>query len=54
MQVASFAAKDISELLKQEYIRDPSKKVSDLIKEAILKFGESIKIKRFVRWSLDI
>lgn len=54
MQVASFTAKDISELLKQEYIRDPNKKVSDLIKEAILKFGENIKIERFVRWSLEI
>ena len=53
MQVASIPSKTVEELLDQEYIRDPSKKISDLIKEAILKFGENIKIARFVRWELE-
>jgi len=52
MQVASLKAQNSEELLNQEYIRDPSKKVSDLIKEAILKFGENIKIGRIVYLSL--
>lgn len=52
MQVASIVASDVKELLEQEYIRDPSKKINDLVKEAILKFGENIKIVRFVRWTL--
>ena len=52
MQVASIVASDVKELLEQEYIRDPSKKVNDLVKEAILKFGENIKIMKFVRWAL--
>ncbi|PIP15267.1 elongation factor Ts [Candidatus Roizmanbacteria bacterium CG22_combo_CG10-13_8_21_14_all_35_9] len=52
MQVASLKAEKVKELLEQEYIRDPSKKISDLIKEAVLKFGENIKINRIVRWSL--
>jgi len=52
MQMASMSAKTINELLKQEYIRDPNKKVSDLIKEAILKFGENVKIKRVIRWQI--
>jgi elongation factor Ts len=52
MQVASMPAADVEELLTQEYIRDPAKKISDLIKEAVLKFGENIKINRFVRWTL--
>jgi elongation factor Ts len=52
MQVASIRAETNEELLNQEYIRDPSKKISDLIKEAILKFGENIKIVKFVRWSV--
>ena len=52
MQVASVRAETNEELLNQEYIRDPSKKISDLIKEAILKFGENIKIIKFVRWSV--
>jgi elongation factor Ts len=50
MQVASVMAETNEELLEQEYIRDPSKKVGDLIKEAILKFGENIKVVKFVRW----
>ena len=52
MQVASVMAENNEELLDQEYIRDPSKKVSDLIKEAVLKFGENIKVVKFVRWSV--
>ncbi len=52
MQVASIRAETNEELLNQEYIRDASKKISDLIKEAILKFGENIKVVKFVRWSV--
>jgi len=52
MQVASIHAKTIEELLNQEYIRNPSKKISDLLNEAVLKFGEKIKINRFIRWQL--
>ena len=48
MQVASIRAETNEELLNQEYIRDPSKKISDLIKEAILKFGENIRVVKFV------
>lgn len=52
MQVASVPAKNADELLKQDYIRDPAKKISDLISEAIVKFGENIKLGRFTRWQL--
>lgn len=52
MQVASVRAETNEEFLNQEYIRDPSRKISDLIREAVLKFGENIKIKRFVRWEI--
>ena len=52
MQIASINAEKVEEVLDQEYIRDPSKKINDLLKEAILKFGENIKIIRFVRWVL--
>jgi len=54
MQVASIPAKNIEELLNQEYIRNPSKKISDLINEAVLKFGENIKINRFLRWQIGL
>lgn len=52
MQVASLESKNVDELSNQEYIRDSSKKISDLIKEYISKFGENIKIARFIRWQL--
>lgn len=52
MQVASLNPKDTDDLLKQDYIRDPGKKVADLIKEAVLKFGENIKITKVLRWDL--
>jgi len=52
MQVASTPAETVDQLLGQEYIRDPSKKITDLLNEAALKFGENIKINRFLRWQL--
>ncbi|PIZ65816.1 elongation factor Ts [Candidatus Roizmanbacteria bacterium CG_4_9_14_0_2_um_filter_39_13] len=52
MQVASVPSSDVDELLKQDYIREPGKTVDGLVKEAILKFGENIKIARILRWEL--
>ena len=52
MQLASMPADTIEELLEQEYIRDPSKKMGDLFKETALKFGENMKVTRIIRWSL--
>jgi elongation factor Ts len=54
MQLASMPAKTTEELMKQEYIRDPSRKVENLIKEAVLKFGENIKIGKMVRLVLGV
>lgn len=39
-------------LLEQEYIRDPEKRVKDLLVETIAKVGENIVIRRFVRFKL--
>ncbi len=52
MHIASLPAKTVEELLDQEYVRDPSKKIKDLIQESVLKFGENIRITRFTRWEL--
>ena len=49
MQAASMGAKDIE---KQEFIKDPSKKISDLIKAVIAKTGENIRLGRVVRVEL--
>jgi elongation factor Ts len=49
MQVASMGEKDLE---KQEFIKDSSKKVSDLIKEVIAKTGENIRVGRAFRVEL--
>ena len=49
MQVASMGSKDFE---KQDFIKDPSKKVSDLVKEVIAKTGENVKLGRVVKIEL--
>ena len=52
MQVAAMDPSTVEELLRQEYIRDSSKTVEELVKEVIAKVGENIVIKRFMRFEL--
>ncbi len=52
LQIASMDPKDVKNLLKQEYIRDPSVKIGDLVKRAIGKLGENIQVIRFTRYQL--
>lgn len=52
MQLASMPAETVEELMEQEYIRDSSKKMSDLFKDTALKFGENMKVTRILRWTL--
>lgn len=40
-------------LMEQPYIKDPSKTIADLIKEATQKFGEKIVISKCVRFSVS-
>lgn len=39
-------------LLEQAYIKDPSKKVLDIVNEAVAKIGEKINVRRFVRYEM--
>jgi elongation factor Ts len=52
MQAAAMNPKDVKTLLKQEYIRDSSKTIEDLIKETIAKLGENIVVKRLQRFEI--
>jgi elongation factor Ts len=52
LQVAQSDAKNVEELLKEEYFKEPGKTIDDLLKETIAKIGENIKIRRFVRYIL--
>lgn len=52
MQVAAMNPKDVKELLAQAYIKDLTKIVADLIKEAVAKLGEKIEVKEFKRFEI--
>jgi elongation factor Ts len=49
LQVAAMDPKDAKELSKQEFIKDPSSKVGDLVKGLTAKFGENIKLGKIAR-----
>ncbi len=49
LQVAAMNPKK-SELLRQPWIKDESKRIKDLVDEYIVKLGESIIVKRFTRY----
>lgn len=49
MQVAAMNPKDVDTLLKQDYIRDGSVTIENLVKQTIAKLGENIVIKEFKR-----
>ncbi len=52
MQIASSNPSNIEDLLSQEYNRDPSKKIKDLLNDLVLKIGENVKVSRFIKWEL--
>lgn len=49
MQIAAMNPKNVEALLKQEYIRDGSKTINDMVTDTIAKLGENIKISEFSR-----
>lgn len=52
MQVCAMGPKDVKFLLEQDWIRDESKKIGDLVKESVAKFGENIKIKEIKKFQI--
>ncbi len=52
LQIASMNPSSVEELLAQEYIRDATMTVDQLIKSVIGKLGENIKVGRFERIAL--
>jgi elongation factor Ts len=49
LQVTAMNPENSEELLKQEFIKDPSQKIEDMIKVLSSKFGENIKLGRIGR-----
>ena len=52
MQIAAMNPKDVESLVNQEYIRDSSQKVGDVVKGVIATLGENIVVKRFQRFEI--
>jgi len=50
MQVCTSEYSSVAEVVEAEYIRDPAKKIQDLINEVIAKVGEKIELRSFVRF----
>lgn len=53
LQVATSDYDSVEDLLSDEYIKDPSKKISDLVTGAVAKLGENIELKDFARLSVN-
>lgn len=52
LQVSSEDYEDLEALLNSPYIRDESKKISDLVGELSAKTGEKVELKKFVRFAI--
>jgi elongation factor Ts len=52
LQVVSMPQMTTEELLESDFVKDPSKKIVDLVKEVIAKVGENIKIGR--TWRIEL
>jgi elongation factor Ts len=52
LQVAAMDPESVEDLLSQDYVKDPSKKMQDVLQEYIAKLGENIVIKQFTRYQI--
>ena len=53
IHIAASSPSSVEELMEQNYVTDPALKIRDLIRGAVQKFGENIRIARFTRYSLS-
>ena len=52
MHIAAAEPKDVDDLMKQEFIKDPSKTVGDFVKETAARLNENVVVRRFSRLAL--
>ena len=52
MQIAAMGPADVDILLSQPYIKDETIAINDLVKDAIARVGENIRIERFCRYEI--
>lgn len=53
LQVAALNPENVEELLEQDFIKDPSKKVKEVVMGLNSKFGENVKIGRITRFEIE-
>jgi elongation factor Ts len=52
LQIAAMNPDTVDDLLKQEFIKDSSKTIEEMIKTLVAKFGENMKLTRFARFEI--
>ena len=52
LQIAAMNPETVEDLLKQEFIKDSSKTIEQMIKTLVAKFGENMKLTRFARFEI--
>ena len=52
LQIAAVGGSTTEELLAQEYVKDPSRTVQDLVQDVIRRVGENVKLNAFSRLEL--
>lgn len=52
LQIASMDPEDVEELMAQDYIKDNSKKMKDLLEGLMVKLGEKIVVQQFTRFEI--
>ena len=52
LHIIALNPQSVEGLLSQEYVKDSSLTIKNLIDKAVAKFGENIKIEKFVRYEL--
>jgi len=52
LQIAAMNPETVDDLLKQEFIKDSSKTIEQMIKTLVAKFGENMKLNRFARFEI--
>ena len=52
LQIAAMEPENVETLMKQEFVKDSSKTIDEMLKALISKFGENMKINRFERFEI--
>ena len=52
LQIAAMNPETVDDLLKQEFVKDSSLTIEEMIKALVVKFGENMKLTRFARFEI--